>query len=141
MLPGFPILTAAMDGGWIPDHDTQQGPIMQTEANTALPSAGLDGKGSSKLSQEFHNILTDIEDMVKATTSMTGEDLTRAKAEISQRVAAVKHVVDEIGDDLGHRARRSVERTNHYVHEQPWQAIGAGAALGFLLGFILARRA
>ncbi|MCK9194840.1 MAG: hypothetical protein M0P19_13315 [Nevskia sp.] len=114
---------------------------MQTETNTTLPSAGLDGKGSSKLSQEFHNILTDIEDMVKATTSMTGEDLSRAKAEISQRVAAVKHVVDEIGEDLGHRARRSVERTNHYVHEQPWQAIGAGAALGFLLGFVLARRA
>ncbi len=38
------------------------------------------------------------------------------------------------------RARKTAETTNTYVHEQPWNAIGASAAVGLLLGYLLARR-
>lgn len=90
---------------------------------------------------EFQNVLSDIEDLVKTTTSLTGEDLTRAKAKISERVASAKQTVALMAGVITDRARKTVKATDGYVHEQPWQSIGIGAALGLLVGFVLARRA
>ena len=46
--------------------------------------------------------------------------------------------------DLQHegieRARRAARDTDEYVHEHPWHAVGAGAALGLLVGVLIARR-
>ena len=49
--------------------------------------------------------------------------------------------VEEVGENLANRARKTAESTNAYVHEQPWTAIGAGAAAGVLVGYLLTRRA
>ncbi len=92
------------------------------------------------VSKEFHSFLADIEDLVKDTTSMTGEDLAKAKAKLSERVAAAKESVEDMGNAISKRARATAADTNQYVHDQPWKVIGAGAAVAFLLGFVLARR-
>ncbi len=89
---------------------------------------------------EFHNFLADIEDLIKATTSLTGEDLMRAKAKLAERVAIAKKSVEAMSGAIIHRTRKTAEVTNNYVHEQPWKAVGIGAAVGVLLGFVLARR-
>lgn len=96
--------------------------------------------GRSKVSREFHDFLADIEDLVKETTSLTGEDLSRAKAKLSARVAQAKESVEDMGVAMADRARKGATATNEYVHEQPWKVIGASAAVAFLLGFVLARR-
>lgn len=95
----------------------------------------------SGMSREFHSFIADVEDLVKATTSLTGEELSKAKTRLSERVAAAKESVGEMGGAISNRARMSAVATNTYVREQPWKAIGAGAAIGFLLGYVLARRA
>jgi ElaB/YqjD/DUF883 family membrane-anchored ribosome-binding protein len=45
-----------------------------------------------------------------------------------------------MGTTVIQRTRQAATVTNNYVHEQPWQAIGIGAAAGVLLGFVLGRR-
>ena len=96
---------------------------------------------ASTLAREFRNFVTDVEDLIKATTNLTGEDLNKAKAKLSQRIATAKESVEEVGENLANRARKTAESTNAYVHEQPWTAIGAGAAAGVLVGYLLTRRA
>ncbi len=108
-------------------------------ADTSIASA-VDGARTA-VSQEFHSFVADVEELVKATTELTGEELTRARAKLAERVAAARKSAEEIGVAIGQQARKSAAFTNDYVHAQPWQAIGAGAAAGFLLGFLLARRA
>ena len=104
----------------------------------STPSASATAEGA--LSREFHNFVADIEDLIKATTSLTGEDLARAKAKLSARVAAAKESVEAMSGAITERATKTAAVTNSYVHEQPWQSIGAGAVVGFLLGLVLARR-
>ena len=98
-------------------------------------------KTASAISNEFHNFLQDVEDLFKSTTSMTSDDLAKVKAKLNTRIEAAKEVVGDVSDDLAYKARRTAAITNHYVHEQPWTVIGAGAAVSFLIGFLLARRA
>ncbi len=38
------------------------------------------------------------------------------------------------------RTRHAAEATDHYVHANPWQSVGIGAAAGMLVGFLIARR-
>ena len=91
-------------------------------------------------SSELHNFIADIEDLVKEATTLTGEDLNKAKVKLSARLTEAKQSVAEMGGSLKQHARNSAISTNEYVHEQPWKAIGAGAAAGLIIGFALARR-
>ena len=92
------------------------------------------------LKGEFHNFLEDIEDLFKETTHLSGDELARAKAKLSKRVAAAKESISEVGEDISYQAHKAADVTNDYVHDQPWKAIGVGAVVGLLLGVVLARR-
>ena len=91
-------------------------------------------------SSELNNFIADIEDLVKEATTLTGEDLNKAKAKLSARLSEAKESATEMAVTLKQHARNSAAYTNEYVHEQPWKAIGAGAAAGLIIGFALARR-
>ncbi len=113
---------------------------MHTNSNTPEIIAAKVGHVASNASSEFHNFIADIEDLVKETTTLTGEDLNRAKARLSARFAEAKDSVAEMSGEIAKRVRSGAAATDQYVHEQPWKAIGAGAAVGLLIGFALARR-
>jgi ElaB/YqjD/DUF883 family membrane-anchored ribosome-binding protein len=97
-------------------------------------------KVMNNASSELHNFIADIEDLVKEATTLTGEDLKKAKAKLSERLSEAKESATEMGGVMKQRVRQSAISTNEYVHEQPWKAIGAGAAIGLLVGFAIARR-
>jgi ElaB/YqjD/DUF883 family membrane-anchored ribosome-binding protein len=78
--------------------------------------------------------------LIKASTSLTGDDLARAKANLYARVAAARAFVEEMPAALSDRARNTVKAADGYVREQPWQSIGVTAAVGLLIGFLLGRR-
>jgi len=113
---------------------------MSIHSNTAETVAAKANQVAANASSEFQNFIADVEDLVKETTTLTGEDLTRAKAKLSARLADAKDSVVEMGGEIAQRARKGAKATDDYVHEQPWKAIGAGAAIGLLVGFALARR-
>lgn len=96
--------------------------------------------GQPDVSREFQNFIADIEDLIKATNTLSGDDLARATAKLSERVATAKESVTDMGDEIVTRARNIAADSNNYVHKQPWEAVGAGMVVAFLLGLVLARR-
>ena len=94
----------------------------------------------SGITEEFRNFVAEMEDFIKATTSLTGDDLARAKANLSSRVAAARAFAEEMPGTISDRARNTVKFADGYVREQPWQVIGMTAAVGLLIGFQLGRR-
>lgn len=109
-------------------------PIQSTSIEPAIE------KVATSVSQEFQHFLSDIERLVKSLTSLTGSELEIAKAQLKQRIAAAKITVSEVRSTLAKHANNTISATDTYVHEQPWKAVGTSAAIGFLLGLILARR-
>lgn len=97
-------------------------------------------EAGTNASGEFHNFIADMEDLIKEATSLTGDELKQAKAKLSHRIDSAKKSVEEMGGQIAEQARHGASATDNYVHHQPWQAIGAGAAVGLLVGFMLARR-
>lgn len=121
---------------------------MQAKTNPA--DAGTNGQRDAKpnavagavsaVSQEVSNVLADAEDLIRATTSFTGEDLVRIRAQLGKGIAAAKQSMNEMGGAIATSARKTAATTDAYVHEQPWKVIGASAAVAFLLGILVARR-
>lgn len=110
------------------------------DAGSMSALASKTNGGQSSVSREFQNFIADIEDLIKATTTLSGDDLARATAKLSERVAAAKDSVTEMGDEIVTQTRNIAADTNNYVHKQPWEAVGAGMVVAFLLGLFFARR-
>lgn len=114
----------------------------QTDKIENKPNSGVKSSDTAALvSAEFHKFVADIEDLVKASTSLTGEELNKVKAELSERIASAKASVIEASSSITERAKKAADASNHYVHEQPWQVIGASSLAGLLIGYLIARRA
>ena len=94
----------------------------------------------SEVNGEFHSFIADIEDLITSMTPLTGEDLARAKAKLSERIAIARESVNAMGTQIADRARKTARVTHLYVQEHPWQAVGIGAVLGLLIGVVVARR-
>lgn len=120
-------------------NQTITGASSNSKGDTHTASAAKP-EASSGVAREFNNFITDIEDLIKSSTNLTGEDLQKAKEKLNQRIAAAKETAAEVGESVVARARQTAETTNTYVHEKPWSAVGASAAIGLLLGYLLARR-
>ncbi len=117
---------------------------MSTQAETlksTLITAGNEIKDASvDISKEFKTFISDIEVLLKETASLSGEDLDKAKVRISERIDLAKRTLGDANRSLIQQARQTAEYTNQYVHDQPWTVLGAGVALSFLFGLLVARR-
>jgi len=113
---------------------TGQGAGARSTARAAVDAA-LAG-----MSADFHHFVSDLEDLVQATTTLSGEDLVRAKAKLSARVAAARESLEQIGGAVSDRSRKTIDAANSYVHDEPWTVIAVSAAAALLVGFLLGRR-
>ena len=94
----------------------------------------------TRASSELHSFVADVEDLITSNTPLTVEDLARTKARLRERVAAAKASLETMRTEVADQARHTATATNQYVHENPWKSAGIGAAVGLLLGLVLARR-
>ena len=89
---------------------------------------------------EAQKLLADIEGLIADATTMTSEELTKAKAKLNESIDSIKESFYDLDGGISERARRGVAITNNYVHEQPWVGIGTAAVVGVVVGALLARR-
>jgi ElaB/YqjD/DUF883 family membrane-anchored ribosome-binding protein len=106
----------------------------------AAASKNAAAEALSGASQELHDFIGDLEELIEATTSLTGEDLTHAKAKLYARIAAARKAAGEVHRGVADRARQRIKAVNSYVQDQPWKSVGIGVAAGLLIGILLSRR-
>lgn len=123
-----------------PDSSNSSTNIHLQPAGSSQTQSPPKKNSSSSTAQEFNNFVADIEELLKATTNLSGEDLEKAKVKLQERIKSARETITEISQSLGPRTREAATITNNYVHTQPWKAIGISAATGFLSGYLFSRR-
>ena len=96
-------------------------------------------KKSEAVADDFRNFVTDTEALLKATSQLGGEELTIARTKLNERLMQARQSLAEMGATLSEHASKTTDTANNYVYEKPWQAIGIGAAAGFIAGYLLNR--
>jgi ElaB/YqjD/DUF883 family membrane-anchored ribosome-binding protein len=93
-----------------------------------------------KLVTDIRAVIADAEEILLATADQTGEKIASLRSRIKERVLDARIRLDAAEEMLLEKTRAAARATDDYVHENPWQAVGIGAGIGFLLGLVLGRR-
>jgi ElaB/YqjD/DUF883 family membrane-anchored ribosome-binding protein len=84
---------------------------------------------TDKMMTDLRTVVTDAEDLLKATAGQTGEGIDKVRARAEESLRAAQASLLAMGN-----------RLHEQVRERPWTAIGVAAALGLVLGAVLSRR-
>ena len=93
-----------------------------------------------QLINEFKEVVSDAEALLKATANTSGEKIAevRAKAEKSLNIAKAK--LADAQDEMLAKKKAAAKVTDVYVHENPWRSIGFAASVGVVIGLLIGRR-
>ncbi|MBP0118350.1 MAG: DUF883 domain-containing protein [Candidatus Nitrotoga sp.] len=92
-----------------------------------------------KLMQDLHLVMTDAEELLRATASHTGEKVSAARERIQESLSATKERLVAAQKQVTEKAKQAAKVTDEYVHENPWKAVGMGAGAGLIIGMLISR--
>ena len=95
---------------------------------------------TDKLVQGFRAVVADAEELLKATANQAGEKVAIARERIQDSLHAAKVKLAEAEDVIVLRSRQAARATDDFVRENPWQAVGAAAGVGLVIGLLIGRR-
>ncbi len=87
-----------------------------------------------KLVEDFKVLAKDVQDLLKATSSVVGERAAEARVKVEESLKVAQDKFSVVQEDMTARGREAFKVTDGYVHEKPWNAVGIAAGVGFLLG-------
>lgn len=93
-----------------------------------------------KLLHDMKAVVSDAEELLRATATQAGEKASVARERIQASLAAAKQQLDDTRVEMMQRGREAVDATDELVHEHPWQAVGVAALAGLVLGIMISRR-
>jgi ElaB/YqjD/DUF883 family membrane-anchored ribosome-binding protein len=93
-----------------------------------------------KLVSDIKVVISDAEELLRATAGEAGEKIAKARVRVEESLGEAKRRLADAGVVAGEQARMAARATDEFVHEHPWKAVGIGAALGVIIGMLIARR-
>ncbi|AIE06266.1 ElaB protein [Salmonella enterica subsp. enterica serovar Typhimurium] len=96
--------------------------------------------GESRVDDDLTLLSETLEEVLRSSGDPADQKYIELKARAEQALEEVKNRVSHASDSYYYRAKQAVYKADDYVHEKPWQGIGVGAAVGLVLGLLLARR-
>jgi ElaB/YqjD/DUF883 family membrane-anchored ribosome-binding protein len=94
----------------------------------------------TKLMEDLRTVFVDVEELLKATASQTGERITAARAKAEESLKVAKARLAEVQALVAAQTKAAAKATDAYVRANPWQAVGISAAVGFMFGMLITRR-
>lgn len=93
-----------------------------------------------KVVDDFKTIVNDAEALLQATAHVSGEGFAAERAKFTEKLNYAKTRLAEAQHRVVENAKQAAQATDHYVHDNPWTAVGVAAAVGMLIGFLAAKR-
>lgn len=92
-----------------------------------------------KLMQDLQLVVSDAEELLRATAGQAGEKVTAARERIQDSLDAAKARLAVAQDAMIEKTRLAARATDEYVHDNPWRAVGISAAVGVIVGMLISR--
>ena len=95
---------------------------------------------ADKLMEDLRLVVTDAEELLSATAGQAGDKVAAARARAEESIDAAKARIAQAGYAAAAQTREAAKATDDYVHDNPWTAVGVAAAVGIVIGVLLAKK-
>jgi len=93
-----------------------------------------------KIVQDLKTVMTDAEELLRATANQAGEKVAAARERIHDSMHRAKVKLAEAEAIMLDKTKQAARATDEYVHENPWKAVGIAAGVGLVIGLLIGRR-
>lgn len=93
-----------------------------------------------KLMQDLKIVISDAEELLRATASQAGDKATAAREKVQDSLHRAKVKLAEVEDIMIDKGKQAARATDEYVHDNPWHAVGIAAGIGLVIGLLIGRR-
>lgn len=93
-----------------------------------------------QLAVDMKAVITDAEELLRATAGATGERIAAARARAQETVRVAREKLSHLDDMVIDQAKEAARSADDYVRRNPWGAIGVAAVAGLLVGVMIARK-
>lgn len=102
--------------------------------------AGVESEVSKeKLMQDLRVVVSDAEELLRATAGQAGEKATAARERIQESLVSAKARLIAAEEAVVAKTKQAAKATDEYVHENPWKAVGIAAGVGLVIGMLISR--
>ena len=95
---------------------------------------------ASTFAHDLRNIVDDADQLLKHAVKSGDAQFDEMRDKFEAQLRRMRMQLDEFENTAIHRAREAARVTDETVRAHPYASIGVGAAMGLLVGFLLARR-
>jgi ElaB/YqjD/DUF883 family membrane-anchored ribosome-binding protein len=95
---------------------------------------------TDKLVADMKTVISDAEELLHVTASQAGEKVSAARARAQENLRAAKERLRDAEQLAEDKARAAARAADEYVQDHPWQSVGVAAAIGIVIGMLIARR-
>jgi ElaB/YqjD/DUF883 family membrane-anchored ribosome-binding protein len=95
--------------------------------------------GKQKIIEDIKVLLNDSEEMLRLSASLPGEGVDALRSRLREHVDTARSALEDAQSSAQSRYRAGVECTESYVRDNPWQALGIAAGIGFFIGILASR--
>ncbi len=103
-------------------------------------SQDLSAANKEKLVSDMKVVISDAEEILRATAGAAGEKVGELRTKIEARLRDAKERLADAEAAIVDKTKAAARATDDFVHDQPWKAVGVAAALGLALGVLIGRR-
>lgn len=93
-----------------------------------------------RLVSDLKAVVADADDILRATAGSAGEKVSELRQKIETRLRSAKERLADAEAAMVDKAKEAAAKTDDFVHEQPWKAVGVAAVVGLALGVLIGRR-
>ena len=118
-----------------------------TTAAGTIPGNGSPTEGGAALArskdelwQEFRNLVSAGDALLRSTTSLSGEALAQVREQFREKLATARSRLTDASRTALDKGRDAAVATDDYVRANPWPAVGVALVVGLLAGILVARR-
>jgi ElaB/YqjD/DUF883 family membrane-anchored ribosome-binding protein len=102
--------------------------------------SGAQGEISKeKLMQDLQLVVSDAEELLRATAGQAGEKVSAARERIQDSLSTARARLADAEEAMLEKTRQAARATDEYVHENPWRAVGIAAGVGLVVGMLISR--
>jgi len=95
---------------------------------------------TDKLMEDLRLVVSDAEELLKATAGLAGENVNNARARAEDSVRAARARIADAGHVVAEQTREAAKAADDYLRENPWTAVGIAAAVGIVIGVLMNRK-